>query len=196
MSDQVTIKCKHCSKSFDWNRLKLAENWGKTVELRCKVCNQINRLMINADLMAGKTAVKNEETDPATEFLNNNISSNKSFQIAKLHILASENTKAQSFSLKEGEQIVGRRSDDDINIDNKIRIDTQDIKMSRSHCQITVTKKADNTYRYILSDLGSANGTHVENAFGSKKVENNEKVVIQLGDIVGLGYRTQVKLDI
>jgi len=197
MSDQVVvIKCKHCSKNSEYNRVKLATMWGSTVDITCKICKQQNRLTVNAVLMSGKTPVENKVTDPITEILEKDKPNIQSYQIAKLHVLAGENTSAQSFELKEGEQIVGRQSADDIGIVNKIRIITNDTKMSRSHCQITVTKKADNSYQYVLSDLESANGTHVQNALGSKKLEINEKVVIQVGDIVGLGYRTQIKLDI
>jgi hypothetical protein len=197
MNDQVTIKCKHCSKNFEWNKLKLAPLWGKTVKLKCKHCKQYNQVVINADLMSGKknSAVADLVTDPVTEYSIHAKQNIKSLQLAKLHVIENEYTRTQSFVLKEGDYIIGRQSDDDASMSNKIRIVTEDIKMSRSHCQLSVVQKADQSYRYILTDLGSLNGTHLETAMGNKKLEKNERIVVQLGDVVGLGYRTQIKLE-
>lgn len=197
MNDQVTIKCKHCSKNFEWNKLKLAPLWGKTVRLKCKQCKQDNQLIINADLMSGKkiSAVADLVTDPVTEYSIHARQNDKSLQVAKLHVIENEYNRTQSFVLKEGDYIIGRQSDDDASMSNKIRIVTEDTKMSRSHCQLSVAQKADQSYRYILTDLGSLNGTHLETAMGNKKLEKNERIVVQLGDIVGLGYRTQIKLE-
>ncbi|MBK8633368.1 MAG: FHA domain-containing protein [Saprospiraceae bacterium] len=145
--------------------------------------------------MSGKTHSASE-AEPKTEFTIHINPNDKSLQIAKLHVIANENNRAQSFFLEEGEYLIGRQSDDDLSVVNKIRIVTEDTKMSRSHCQISVVMKADKTYRYILTDLGSLNGTHLETTSGTKKLDKNEKVIIQLGDIVGLGYRTQIKIEI
>ena len=57
-------------------------------------------------------------------------------------------------------------------------------------------EKPDKTYRYVLEDMGSLNGTHIEVKTGMKKLEKNEKIVIQVGDIVSLGYRTKIKLSL
>lgn len=193
MNDHITIKCEKCSKTFDVARLKLSPLWGKKIDISCKHCQHYNRMEVNAVLMSGKNSATsgNEPQMEHTIHLNPN---DKSFHVAKLHVIANEYNKAQSFILKEGDYLIGRQTDDDAGLPNKLRIMTEDTKMSRSHCQITVVQKADMTYRYILTDLGSLNGTHLDTSSGNKKLESNEKIVIHPGDIVGLGYRTKIKL--
>lgn len=195
MNDHVTIKCNHCSKNFEWDRLKLAPHWGKRVRLKCKLCKCPNEVNVNAELMAGKTS-PGLNANPATEYTIHISPNDKGLQIAKLIVIENEFSKAQSFDLKEGEYIIGRQSDNDAEIPNKIRIVTDDVRMSRSHCQINVVRKADQSYRYILTDLDSLNGTHVETAMGSKKLEKNEKIVVHPGNVVGLGLRTQIRLEL
>lgn len=195
MNDHVNIQCQKCKKTFNVARLKLSLHWGKKICVPCKYCNHNNFMEVNAALMAGKPPIEHKD-QPETDYTIHLNPNDKTFQIATLHVIGNEYNKAQSFVLEEAEYLIGRQSDDDAGTPNKIRIVTEDTKMSRSHCQITVVRKPDQSYRYILTDLGSLNGTHIQTAMGTKKLEKNEKIAVQLGDIVGLGYRSQIKLEV
>jgi pSer/pThr/pTyr-binding forkhead associated (FHA) protein len=195
MNDDIIIKCQSCKKTFDVARIKLSQHWGKKVGIKCKHCKHLNRLTINAALMSGKPLFEHElpATDPITEYTLDIKPNDAKYKLATLHVIANEFNFAQVFLLKEGVFIIGRKTDDDY-LDNKLRIITKDNKMSRKHCQLTVEKKSDMTFRYVLTDLDSVNGTHLEKNNVRKKLEKNEKIVLQIGDIIGLGYQSQIKL--
>lgn len=195
MNDQVAIKCQKCLRDFDVARLKLSAHWGKKVEIKCKHCKQPNQLNVNALLMSGKS-VSNSAGESNVDFTIHLNPSDTIKGIAKLLVVPNEYNNAQAFLLKEGENLIGRQSAKDSEIKNKIGLLTNDTKLSRIHCQITVMEKPDKTYRYVLEDMGSLNGTHIEVKTGMKKLEKNEKIVIQVGDIVSLGYRTKIKLSL
>ena len=190
----ITLTCGQCSKKFDVARLQLSTHWGKKIKVKCRYCQYLNPVEVNSNLMAGIPKFRFDEMP--TEHTINVFPAETHIQIAGLLVLENEHNQRQTYKLKKGENIIGRQSDDDSAILNKIRIITDDTKMSRSHCQITVVQKADNTFKYILSDLGSLNGTFIEDIKGSKKLEGKEQLVIQPNDIIGLGFRTKVKLEV
>jgi len=195
MNDQVIIKCQKCLRDFDVARFKLSVHWGKKVEIKCKHCKQPNQLNINAVLMSGKS-ISNSGGESNVDFTIHLNPNDAIKGIAKLLVIPNEYNNAQTFLLKEGENLIGRQTGKDSEIANKIGLLTNDTKLSRIHCQIIVMEKADKTFRYILTDMGSLNGTHIEVKSAMKKLEINEKIVIQVGDIVSLGYRTKIKLSL
>lgn len=195
MNDHIAIKCQRCLKDFDVARLKLSAHWGKKVEIKCKHCKQPNQVNVNALLMSGKP-ISNSGGDSNADFTIHLNPSDAIKDVAKLLVIPNDYNHAQTFQLKEGENVIGRQSGQDSEIVNKIGIVTNDTKLSRIHCQITVMVKPDKTYRYVIEDMGSLNGTHIEVNSGMKKLEINEKIVIQVGDTVSLGYRTKIKLSL
>ncbi len=195
MNDHIAIKCQRCLKDFDVARLKLSAHWGKKVEIKCKHCKQPNQVNVNALLMSGKP-ISNSGGDSNADFTIHLNPSDAIKDVAKLLVIPNDYNHAQTFQLKEGENVIGRQSGQDSEIVNKIGIVTNDTKLSRIHCQITVMVKPDKTYRYVIEDMGSLNGTHIEVKSGMKKLEINEKIVIQVGDTVSLGYRTKIKLSL
>ena len=189
---QITIKCSTCGKDNTYSRIKLSQYWDKKVMIKCAHCGFSHEIIVNQALMAGKLKERNvHPPDDPTIVLQPN---NPQIKLASLHILDCEYNKHQIFQLTKGDFVIGRETKDDIHIINKFRIQTHDTKMSRSHCQISVTKRPDLTYRYILSDLGSLNGTFYFTEERSKRLEPNEKIIINPGDIIGLGNQSKIKL--
>jgi len=88
---------------------------------------------------------------------------------ATLKVIKADNLEGE-FTIGEGETILGREDDADIVID--------DSRVSRQHCSI----KLENDV-FVLSDLGSSNGTFVNGLkTDTKTLENGDK--IQVGSAV------------
>jgi pSer/pThr/pTyr-binding forkhead associated (FHA) protein len=75
-----------------------------------------------------------------------------------------------ALELRTGRVIIGRTSENDLQIDSKF--------VSRHHCQVTVTAEAA-----VVEDLNSTNGIHV----GGERVRRH---VLADGDIVSIGQHS------
>lgn len=87
--------------------------------------------------------------------------------MAKLRIVAGEN-EGKEYELKSDINILGRRSSNAVFIDNP--------KASRDHAQITFTDG-----EYLIKDLGSSNGTFVNN------IKITDEQLLEAGDEVRIG---------
>jgi ribosomal protein S27E len=112
-------------------------------------------------------------------------------------VIHDEYTESRTFSLRKGLNRIGRSSDStprDVNI----CIETQDIYMSRHHCDIEVRQKPNGGYEYILSDRdyggkkASANGTFLN---ARKRLTPNDEPILQDNDTIQVG-RTKVVLKL
>jgi len=188
----IVIRCTHCHKDNAYNKTSLSPYLNQSIGLRCRHCNESPKVAITLELLNGKpkVTIDSQPTDP-TIGMQINVSN---FKLATVHVLEGEHTRHQVLHLTEGDNIIGRKSDDDTAIKNKLRIETDDTKMSRTHCQITVQKRQDGTYRYILSDTESLNGTYYQTEDQERKIEKGEKIKVQPGDTIGLGYRSKIKI--
>lgn len=97
-------------------------------------------------------------------------------------IVHDERTTTQTFKLKIGRNIIGRKS---VSKPCDVMIDTQDKEMSRNHCIIDVIPDARGN-RYLLSDMGSGNGTFI-NAKKESMLKQGMEVLLQDGDIIQMG---------
>ncbi|MEM7393733.1 MAG: FHA domain-containing protein [Verrucomicrobiota bacterium] len=86
-----------------------------------------------------------------------------------------EHGLAQTFELQEKTVIIGRSKSADIQL--------FDTKMSREHCEIVYEDD-----RYVLRDLKSKNGTHLNN-------DPIERVTLEDGDRIQIGSITIVFTD-
>lgn len=98
-------------------------------------------------------------------------------------VVHDENTPAQTLTLAEGRNVVGRKSPDK---PCSIMIDTTDRRMSRNHSVIEVTKRPDGHYQYLISDCGSTNGTFI-NANENHRLSPYDQVYLNDGDTIQLG---------
>ena len=64
-----------------------------------------------------------------------------------------------------------------------IQLDTKDEKISRNHAQIELSYRQDETFEYYISDLGSTNGTFVN----ERKIEPPDTQILCLDDKIRMG---------
>jgi hypothetical protein len=199
MSD-VKILCRHCNKLFGYPRIRLSQYWHRDVSISCMYCKIRNVIQVNESLMSGKVEKKIDDIPSGlgeTIIINRNAVNNQSpidFRLAKIQVISSEHHDAQDLELREGINIIGRYTEGDKQNKFKRYILTEDNRMSRSHCQILVEKKTDGSFKYILSDMQSLNKTFIYLQELVKNIENGEKIVVEPGVTIGLGYRSKVKL--
>ena len=93
-----------------------------------------------------------------------------------------ENTQEQSFDLKPGKNIIGRKSS--VSVD--IPIKTNDEYMSRRHCMIEVIEKPGAGFKFLLSDFKALNGTFI-NGIAKKKLGTGDIFLLKDGDVIQLG---------
>lgn len=110
-------------------------------------------------------------------------------------VVHSENAPTQTYDLRLGTQVVGRKSQSRA---CEIMIETYDNCISRNHFRITVGSQGG-AYSYLVEDTQSTNGTYVdtERLQGYerklKRLSPGEQVYLQDGSIIQAG-RTKIIL--
>lgn len=102
-------------------------------------------------------------------------------------VVHDENAPSQTFTIKAGKNVIGRK-DEDKPCD--IMIETGDTCMSRNHCVIEGKMERSGDFRLILSDPGSMNGTYLNS--NSRRLGKNDKVYLEDGDTIQMGKTTAV----
>lgn len=74
-------------------------------------------------------------------------------------VVHDEKTKQQTYELKPGKQLIGRK---DPNKPCDWMIETMDMYMSRNHFTIEIKEKTKSHFSYILADYKSKNHTHID----------------------------------
>jgi general secretion pathway protein A len=90
-------------------------------------------------------------------------------------LIATDGRTVQEVALKVGRLIVGRTTDNDVQIDSRF--------VSRHHCQVITTPHA-----CVIEDLNSTNGIYVK----SKRVRRH---YLNDGDVVQLGKHELIYID-
>ena len=93
-----------------------------------------------------------------------------------------ENTRRQSFDLKPGKNIIGRKSAAYADIP----IETNDEYMSRRHCLIEVISNENGGFEFRLSDFKALNGTFI-NGLSRKRLRAEDIILLKDGDTIQLG---------
>ena len=111
-------------------------------------------------------------------------------------VVHDENAPSQTFPLREGRQVIGRKN---TGLPCDLMIATQDPYMSRNHCVLEVKRGKSGGYDYLISDRKmthgtpenmSSNGTYV-NAL-AKPLQPNDVVYLNDGDTIQLGQTKAV----
>ncbi|KQS33822.1 hypothetical protein ASG33_07175 [Dyadobacter sp. Leaf189] len=102
-------------------------------------------------------------------------------------VVHDENTPSQTFSLKPGKNVIGRYSPDK---PCEIMIKTNDAFMSRNHSLIDITKQPDGSLVFVISDVGSTNGTFIN---AVRKLSRYDKLILKDGDTIQMG-KTKIVL--
>ncbi len=98
-------------------------------------------------------------------------------------IVRDEVTLSQSYNLKLGKQIIGRKS---VQFPSDFEIETNDLQMSRNHFSITIELNKKNSFDYILKDNSSTNYTFI-NAETLQQLKKEDEFLLQDGDIIQAG---------
>lgn len=143
---------------------------------KCPACGTVNRLPANVaqPIQQPIAPPKHEEPIPA---------------IVGWLVVHDENTRPQTYLLKYGKNIVGRKSDAK---PCDVMIESEDGYMSRNHCVVEVQRNRAGVYEYVLSEVGSTNGTFI-NADAEKRMKPGDEIYLADGDTVQIG-RTKVVL--
>jgi len=103
-------------------------------------------------------------------------------------VVHDEHTNTQTYALQLGKNTIGRKANKPANV----LIETADKYMSRNHCVIEAVQGRDQSYKFVLYDIGSTNGTYV-NAKVRSRLGTSDEVYIKDGDTIQIG-RTKVVL--
>lgn len=162
---------------------------GKTYSSRCPKCHTITPFEVPSEAepsldLASVQPPKQANGQNKTLVLDrdDNQPAVTSTQIGWL-VVHDENTNSQTFPLKVGRNVIGRKS---VSKPCDIMIETNDAFMSRQHSVIDVLQYPDGRFAYILSDCGSSNGTFV-NADKNRKLSQHDQIYLKDGDTVQLG---------
>lgn len=105
-------------------------------------------------------------------------------------VVHDENTHTQTYELKEGRQLIGRKSPTK---PCDIMIETDDTYMSRNHFVLTV-KKVGESYSYLIEDFQATNKTFIVTKRISgfkdevKQLRQNEQIFIEDGTTIQAGH--------
>ncbi len=167
------LRCvnKACQKVFAIADEKLRPYEGRMVALKCPHCGTPQKLRVPKQAPS-----KHEQI--STELF----AANTQAGSWKLELLASEYTRAATFTLKEGENRIGRYSDINPNPPD-CPIFTTDISVSRNHACIKLFRNRLGILRAQLFDLNSKNGT----SLNGKPLREKEVKYLHHGDEIKLG---------
>jgi pSer/pThr/pTyr-binding forkhead associated (FHA) protein len=98
-------------------------------------------------------------------------------------IVHDETARVQSFDLKEGKNVIGRKSSMAVDI----AIETEDLTMGRRHCMVEVkVNEKRGGFDFLISDLKSVNGT-ILNGRIQRKLTDQDVIYLNDGDTFQLG---------
>ena len=164
---------------------------GKAVSIRCPKCGTISRVVPPVSTAAPTVPAPTPVTRPAsvpTVVLNERPGMTPDAPIGWL-VVHDEFAVPQTFPLREGRNVVGRKSETK---PADVMVVTNDPYMSRNHSIIEVIRPEHGSYQYLISDYGSTNGTFI-NADPNRRLSAYDQVYLSDGDTIQMG-RTKVVL--
>ena len=172
----MIINCLKCSKKLPVPDASLRNGNPK---VKCPYCNTVFLAKKDED---NTTLSDNTEKISIT----NSVFANKNNSNKAWLIVHDENTNIQTFELKLGKNIVGRKS---LSKPCDIMIETEDNTMSRNHFCIEI-KQSEKGNSYILFDLNSTNATFI-NTKSLLQLKNEDEYLLQDNDLIQAG-RTKI----
>jgi FOG: FHA domain len=163
----ISIRCPHCHVGLKVDESKLPVNINSFPCPKCKKEIPVSLVV----------KPKTGESDSETILLASHPFVSR---IGGLRVVENRLTSAQSISLQEGINIVGRKSDSS---DISCPIATEDKQMSRAHIMIEVKKDIKGFYQHYLSDNKSKNRTLYNNNY----LEQDEVIVLKNKDEIQIG---------
>jgi hypothetical protein len=181
----IEIRCPFCGTIKKMNQTKLSAYYNKTIEVACgnSTCKKPIGIKVDANLFNQEKGKQNAQGNPQqrrfqTELIDEDTPIS-STELLQLNVMRNEWTATQTIQLSEGENIIGRNTNS--TSPNKREVMTSDKIMSRNHFKITIEKSED-TYYFFLKDVGSANGTKLDDQLiGDNEVQLQKNQRITAG---------------
>lgn len=163
----ISLKCPHCYVALKVDEQKIPVHLSS---FKCPKCKQLIPIAL-------VDAVRQSNTQASETVLIQPLRT----QVGTLEVVQNEYTPAQTLSLYEGVQIIGRKSNHPSVVAG---IETEDRSMSREHIRIEVVKDAKGGYKHYLSDNNSKNKT----LYNSNYLVKEEIVILQDNDEIVIGH--------
>lgn len=181
----IHLRCSVCHQEGAYSKNELAKHLDKRINITCKHCKEKFEIAVDHDLLTGRKPKTNNANDDASKPY---LAIDK---LARLIIVASEEHKVigHQIILEKGENILGRKSHQGTH-PNKRAIPVKDRNMGRLHCILEVIINPDKTYRYVLKDNNSCNGTLLRDT----ELDEYAEKYMALGDVIQMGD-TQLQLQ-
>ena len=160
----IPVKCPHCKVGLKVDETKIPEG---IASFKCPKCRH--------DVPV--SYLKNEQPTDSETVLIRPIRKG----CGRLIVVANPDTPEQTFPLREGIFIVGRKASVS---EATIRIETGDKEMSRNHMRIEVKKDNRGNYIHMLSDYQSQNHTQ----YNGRSLDKGEVVVLKNNDEIKIGH--------
>ncbi len=160
------IKCPYCKVRLKIDESKIPAHLNA---FNCPRCKQ----PISISLLHQYKIVSNSED---TIYIQKNDNTT-----ATLTVLPDACTPSQSFQLRTGINIIGRKNGN--TSEAKIEIETNDKLMSREHIKIEAVQYGNGEYNYLLSDYSSKNQTR----HNSHYLNQGEIIVLRDKDEIEIG---------
>lgn len=165
------VRCPKCDHYIIFDETKYAD--GQSLVFVCDECKKQFSIRIGKSKL---NALRKEEVI--------NEQANKE-NFGSIVVIENSFAYKQVLPLKEGDNIIGRRSKG-MNIE--VPIESNDRNMDRRHCILNVKRDKQGSIVYTLRDNGSLCGTYLMNDL----IGDNERVQIEDGAIITLGATTVI----
>jgi hypothetical protein len=197
----MKFKCGKCNTISEVEQKAITKQEQGFAFVKCSHCSTINKIPFQPVAEKEKPAALTGSLDAAISHAltpqvkqqpNNQGSVPVSGSIPAWIMVHDENTRPQTFELKTGKNLIGRKASvavdkSSVAVDNIIGIETEDIYMSRGHCIIEVLlNKRTGEYNFLVNDFKSTNGTII-NAKVQKKLGEQDIFYLNDGDTIQLG---------
>jgi predicted Zn finger-like uncharacterized protein len=179
----MIIKCGKCGVQL---RVEEAKLHPVQPAVKCPNCQTINRLKLPDSAAPTPPPIPSLPQGEATMIFSQPASTHA--QELGWLIVHDEQAPTQTFPLKLGENIIGRKSTSQ---PADLMIETQDRYMSRHHCVLRVALDQRGQYQYLLADLSSTNGTFM--LAKNKRLTEFDEIFLRDGDTMQAG-RTKLVL--
>jgi len=170
----MKFKCGKCAEvnivGFD-----NIENAGEEfITVKCGTCSTLNKLPRGS--ITQPVVTKQDTLNPTVVLSKHSLMPETLYEepvvVPGWIFVHDENTTKQSFDLKPGKSIIGRKS----SVYAEIPIETNDEYMSRRHCIIEVRSKPGGEFDFLLSDFKALNGTFINGV--TKKRLKAEDIIL------------------
>ncbi len=165
------ILCPKCENYITFDETKYTE--GQSLVFVCEHCGKQFSIRIGKSKLKSTRREANEEEDQ-----NNS-------EYGYLTVVENVFGFKQILSLKEGDNVIGRRC---VGTVINAPIETGDMSMDRRHCIINVKRNKAGKIIYTLRDAPSLTGTFLMNEI----LQDKDRIRLKDGDIITIGATTMI----